>query len=185
MRCPVCHSKYSIDDLMRENVKDEMIELAAFFGKSWVLCNEYCDCFRNGQWQSVSEKKKLRLLSELKTLFELCEFEYDGKRYRSDKGRILAAIRVVVDAEKYGFKNHNYLKRVMLGGDLAQADGKNSMRPQRLSAEGLTASEEAAKDKNVGARRAVPDSEKPKTLAEFKKSQGIEDLADLVGQKIG
>jgi hypothetical protein len=180
MRCPVCRSKFSIDDLMRENINDELISLAAFFGKNWALFNEYCDCFRSGQWQQVSEKKKLRLLTELKMLFERCEFEYDGKRYRTDRGRILASIRVVVDAEKFGFKNHNYLKRVMLGGDLVQSDGKNCVRPQRVSAEGMTAKEEAEKLK--GQRSKVKGEEI--TGAEFMKRNNLENLIDGIGRKM-
>lgn len=183
MKCPVCHSKYSIDDLMRENIKDELIELAAFFGKSWTLVMEYCECFRAGQWASVSEKKKLRLFKELKTLFERCEFEYDSKRYRTDKGRILAAIRVVVDAEKYGFRNHNYLKVVMLGGDLQQADGKNCVRPQRLSAEGMTASEEKKQIQDSTFKiQDSPAGEKTGTLSDFLKRKDLEGVAGNVGK---
>lgn len=184
MKCPVCHSKYGIDDLMKENIKDEMVELAAFFGKNWVLCNEYCDCFRPGQWGSVGEKKKIRLLTDMRKLLEKGEFEYDGKRYCVDKSRVVAAIRAVVDAEKYGFKNHNYLKKVMLGGELAQADGKNCLKPKRLSAEGLTAQEETEREKLKAQGSKEKGEEKTKTFAEFKAERGVQDLAELVGKSI-
>lgn len=185
MKCPICHSKYSVDDLMHENLHDEAVELAAFFGKNFALCNEYCDCFRPGQWGSVGEKKKIRLLKELRTLFEKGEFEYDGKRYCVDKSRVVAAIRAVVDAEKYGFKNHNYLKKVMLGGELAQADGKNCLKPKRLSAEGLTASQEEKQIQDLRFKvQNSPEGEKKKTFAEFKADKGVESLADLVGKAI-
>lgn len=185
MKCPICHSKYGIDDLAKENLHDEQVELAAFFGKNWALCNEYCDCFRPGQWGFVGEKKKARLLSELKTLFEKLEFEYDSKKYRVDKSRVVAAIRAVVDAEKYGFKNHNYLKKVMLGGELMQYDGKNCLKPQRVSAEGLTAKEEDKRERQRAEGGGQGSEEKAKTFAEFKKERGIEGLAGLVGKEIG
>ncbi len=184
MKCPVCRSKFCVDDCLREGLKDEMIELAAFFGKHWALCNEYCDCFRPGQWGFVGEKKKARLLAELKTLFEKLEFEYDGKKYRVDKSRVVAAIRAVVDLEKFGFKNHNYLKKVMLGGELMQYDGKNCLKPQRVSAEGLTAREENDREKKRAESGNLKPEEKTKTFAEFKKGQGIESLADMVGKAI-
>jgi hypothetical protein len=172
-KCPVCHSKYSLEDLMKENMKNELIELAAYFGKNWTLCNEYCDCFRPEQWGSVTENKKLRLLMELKTFTEKGEFEYDGKRYKTDERTIMAAIRATVDINRYGFTNHNYLKKILV-----------SNKAERISAEGLTAREEAAREKNVGARRTVPEGEKAKTFAEFKKERGIADLAGLVGKTI-
>jgi hypothetical protein len=185
MKCPVCRSKFCVDDCIKEGIKDELVELAAFFGeKNWVLFNEYCDCFRPGQWGSVGEKKKIRLLTDIRKLLEKGEFEYDGKRYCVDKSRIIAAIRAVVDAEKYGFKNHNYLKKVMLGGELAQADGKNCLKPKRLSAEGMTAAEETARERQRAEARDQKPDEKPKTLAEFKRERGVQDLAELVGQKI-
>jgi hypothetical protein len=171
---------------MKENLKDELVELAAFFGKNWVLCNEYCDCFRPGQWGSVGEKKKIRLLTDMRKLLEKGEFEYDGKRYCVDKSRVVAAIRAVVDAEKYGFKNHNYLKKVMLGGELTQADGKNCLKPKRLSAEGLTAEDENDRDQHK-------EEEKAMSYADFKKTVGqlgaaasdhLIDLAGKVGKTI-
>jgi len=61
-------------------------------------------------------------------------FEYNGKRYRTNRQKIEAAVKAVCDAEKFDFKNHNYLKKILL------ADA------EMLSAEGLTAREEAQRD---------------------------------------
>lgn len=181
MKCPVCRSKFCVDDCIKEGIKDELIELAAFLGKNWQLCNEYCDCFRPTQWGAVGEKKKIRLLSEMRHLFETCEFEYDGKKYKVDKSRAIAAIRAVVDAEKYGFKNHNYLKKVMLDGEFFQADGRTCGKPKRLSAEGMTAAEEEKREKERRAEGGnLKPEEKTKTLAEFRKARDARDLADLI-----
>jgi hypothetical protein len=199
LHCPVCHSKYSVDDLIREGIRDDLIDLAAFFGNVWPLVNEYVDCFRAGQWGSVGEKKKVRLLTEIKMLFEKAEFECDGKRYRTDRAAILGALRAVCDTEKYGFKNHNYLKRVLLGSR-GQGSGVGAKdfspvqvrRPERVSAEGMTAKEEKERE-NKRMRRSEDKSPLPPfakggdeeiTGAEYLKRHDISSLLDKVGKGI-
>jgi hypothetical protein len=192
LHCPVCHSKYTVDDLIREGIRDDLIDLAAFFGNVWPLVNEYCDCFRSGQWGSVGEKKKVRLLQELKTLFEKAEFECDGKRYRTDRAAVLGALRAVCDAEKFGFKNHNYLKRVLLSGSGKTESGRThrsaptGKRPERVSAEGLTALEENDREKRRAQAPGREDNEEGEIVRvdEFMRRKGIKSLIDAVGQKM-
>lgn len=172
-KCPICHSKYSLEDLMKENMKNELIELAAYFGKNWTLCNEYCDCFRPEQWGSITENRKLRLLMDLKAFTEKGEFEYDGKRYKTDERSIMAAIRATVDINRYGFTNHNYLKKILV-----------SNKAERLSAEGFTAREESMRERKRAEGGNLKPEEKAKTFAEFKRERGIADLAGLVGKAI-
>ena len=176
--CPICQSKYSMADLVHEATKNEMIELASKFGKNWALVFEYTECFRTSQWGSVREQKRLRLLKEIWRLFERNDFEIDGKRYRTDWGKILGAIRVTVDADKFGFKNHNYLKRVLLGegGD-------------RLSAEGMTAEEEEKREirrrqgDRAGNGPGAVNEDKIITAAEAAKNKGLTKLSDIFKKK--
>ena len=172
--CPQCGSKFTIAQAMHEAAMKEMIELAAKFGANWGLVFDYSECFRQETWGSVREQKRLRLLKEIWRLFEKCEFDIDGKRYRTDWTRIIAAIRTVVDADKFGFKNHNYLKRVLLGE-----------KAERLSAEGMTAREESDREavrREHGAERIEPNGEHI-TAQEYKDRKGIRSLTDQIGSK--
>lgn len=132
--CPHCQSKIAFEEAAREGLYREMVGLASRFGSSWELASEYVDCFRQTEFGCVRLNKKVRLLKELWKLFETNEFGYQGKRYRVDWALILAAINVTISADKWGFKNHNYLKRIMM------KDAK------KLSAEGLTAEEEEQRE---------------------------------------
>jgi hypothetical protein len=182
MKCPVCRSKFCVDDCLKEAIKDEFIELASYFGRGWLAVNEYVDCFRKDQWGAVNEKKRLRKLQEIKELFELCQFDFDGKKYRTDKKSIYGAIKVIIDKEMTKLKDHNYLKQILIDpfeGTL------NVAKAQRVSAEGMTAREETTRESKRAAGGNLRPEEKAKTFAEFKADKGVESLADLVGQKIG
>lgn len=183
MKCPVCRSKFGVDDCIKENLHDEFIELASYFGHGWLAVNEYVDCFRGSQWGSVGEKKRLRYLQEIKALFESCEFDLKKKRYRTDKKSIYGAIKVIIDKEEFNFKNHNYLYQVLVD----PFEGTQGVvKAQRVSAEGLTAREETARENSRLKIKdsKLPEGERSKTFAEFKKGQGIESLADMVGKAI-
>ena len=64
-------------------------------------------------------------------LWETGRFEFEGKAYQARQPLILSALAAVCGLEKSGFKDHNYLKRVMV-----------NQGAEKLSAEGLTAREE-------------------------------------------
>lgn len=117
--CPVCESRFAWGDVARMAVWGETVELASFFGRDWGLVNEYVDCFRPSMHSSVTAKRRLRLLQELKRLFLTSSIVYEGRQYRIDKGRVVVAVRAVCDAQKFGFRNHNYLKRVLVSGGAA------------------------------------------------------------------
>lgn len=176
LKCPVCHSKFSLSQSIHEENMSELVDLAAKFGKNWELIFSYTECFRPSQFGSVGESKRLRLLKDIDKLFTSTAFEYDCKRYRTDWAKIIGALRIVVDCEKYGFKNHNYLKKVLLGE-----------KAETVSAEGLTAKQEAKREKDrkspsppAGEGRGGENI----TLAEFKKRQDIDKLTDLIGRKV-
>jgi len=172
--CPICHSKFALSELMHEAALQEMIDLAARFGKNWGLVYDYTDCFRSSQWGSVGEAKRMRILRDIDGLFAKTEFEYDGRKYRTDWVKVIAAIRAVVDAEKFGFKNHNYLKKVLLGE-----------KAEKLSVEGLTAKEESKKEekRRSGIVKDGQGLEDEMTATEYMRQAGIVSLASQIGKK--
>jgi len=170
--CPVCGSKVDMEQATHEELMHELVELAARFGRNWELVHEYVDCFRQEQWGSVTLKKRVRLTKEVWRLFEKNEFEYQGKRYRTDWTGVIAAITEVVNRDKFGFRNHNYLKSIMM---------KDA---ERVSAEGLTAKEEREKERQRREERGKRKEEKGISAEEWKKRQGIESLADMVGRNM-
>lgn len=179
MKCPVCRSKFCVDDCIREGIKDEFIELASYFGRGWLAINEYVDCFRSSQWGVVSEKNRLRKLQEIKALLDSCEFEYKKKRYRTDKKSIYGAIKVIIDKEEHGVKNHNYLKQILID---PFEDTLNVVKAKRVSAEGLTAREETEREKLKAQGSKVKGEEI--TGAEFMKRNNLGSLIDGIGKKL-
>lgn len=174
--CPYCQSKITFEEAAREGLYREMVWLASRFGSSWELASEYIDCFRQTEFGCVRLQKKVRMLKELWKLFETNEFGYQGKRYRVDWALILAAINVVISGDKWGFKNHNYIKRIMM------KDAK------KLSAEGLTAEEEEREEirrRTANSKQKAEGSkqEKSMTAQEFKSLHKITGgLVDQIGQ---
>ena len=169
--CPVCQSKYELEEAAVTTALKEMVALAARFGKVWSLVEEYVETFRTSQWGSLTIKKRVRLLNETLKLWETGEFEFRGRRYRTDHARIRSALDTVCNLDKFGFKNHNYLKSVLKDG------------AKRISAAGETAAEERKREKN---RRQRPEmkagkAEATMTAKEFKSRRGIESLADRIG----
>jgi len=119
----------------------------------------------------VRLSKRVRLLRELWGLFESCQFRARGKSYRTDWGGIIAALTKVVNSEKYGFTNHNYLKCIL------------AQEAERLSAEGLTAKEEEARERarREGRPRAGAQSKRTgrreKGLESFRSEMGVRSLS--------
>jgi hypothetical protein len=158
----------------------DLVVLAAKFGSAFPLAEEYIMSFRGSLHGAVSLTKRVRLLKELSGLWERCEFGYEGKRYRTDKSRIVEAFKAVCDAEKHGFKNHNYLKKILID------------RAERISAEGMTAREEEEREerrreqgagsgeRGAGSRER---GEKILTAREFADRHKIDSLVGQIGSK--
>ena len=180
IHCPICNSKFGLEQVAHDALLHDLIGLASKFGKHWGLVTEYVACFRTSVWGTVNLTKQVRILKELWSLFERSEFEYQGKKYRTDTRAIALGITTVVNLEKWGFQNHNYLKKVLLP------------EAARLSAEGLTAQEEQAREeqRRKGRERGVSREacpvkreEKPwDGLKKHKEKLGIESLAAGIGK---
>jgi len=85
----------------------------------------------------------------------------------------MAALRTVCDADKYNFKNHNYLKKVLLESS------------ERLSAEGLTAREEQKGIEGKKDRRLEGEQDEwPEGIEEIKDRLGVTKMSELIGKGV-
>jgi len=179
--CPYCERKFDVEQVEEAGLWVERGMLQERLGAGWQIACEYTDCFRQRAGARVTLKKRARILGEVAKLWETCELEYDGKRYRTDRRAIREGLATVCNADKVGFGNHNYLKRVLINAGA-----------QRVSAEGKTAEEERRSEEQ---KRQRTDPASPEGYAaasdgegmsaeEYKRRHGIESLADSVGKDL-
>ena len=132
--CPHCERSFDIEAVEDADLWRERAEIAARLGHAWKPVNEYIEAFRATRGSRLSNRKQIRLLAEIARLWEAGRFEFDGKRYKISQPEILKGLTAVCNADKTGFQNHNYLKKVLMTG------------AEKLSAEGLTAGEEEKRE---------------------------------------
>jgi len=179
IRCPYCERLFDIEQMETADLFSERVDLAARLGRAWHLVNEYADCFAQSSGGRIGLKKRVRLIREVIRLWDGCTFELDGKRFKTTHENIMQAMTTVCNADKFGFKNHNYLKRVLC--DTAV----------RISAEGLSAKEE--EDREVRRRQARLFSKENEagsagealSAEEFKRRRGVASLTDRIGRPDG
>lgn len=147
LTCPHCNSKFTLEESSRTQVLDEMADVAATLGNMWQPALEYTNAFATVRFGIMAPEKRLRIIKEFAKLWQNQVFEYAGKRYRTSGQKIEAAVKTVCDVEKSGFKNHNYLKKILL------ADA------EMVSAEGLTAREENQRDKKRKRARVLDETD--------------------------
>ena len=140
--CPRCGNSFVLEDAIKEVEQRELADIAAKFGQSWRLIYEYTDCFRKSEYGGMQRSKRLRLLKETAKLFDTCEFLYEGRRWRTTWPEVIGAITEICNREKWGLKNHNYLKAILV------------KTAKRVSAEGMTAAEESEREQGRLARHS-------------------------------
>jgi len=174
LTCPYCNRTFDLDMVEMAELFHERAELAARLGPCWAIANEYVDCFRQTPGGKITLKRRVALLTEVVKLWEKCEFEYDGKRYRTDPARIRAGLNTVCTLGKTALQNHNYLKKVLTGN------------AERVSAEGMTAKEERTREESRQRDliKRHEEAEGTMTAEEWKRRRGIETLAGMVGKKM-
>ena len=168
--CPHCQRPFELEQAVREKEHGEVADIAAQFGQQWNLVYEYSDTFRQSEWGDVSLRKRLRIFREMMLLFEARKFALAGKVYRTGWQDVIAAMTETCNANKWGFKNHNYLKTIL------------KKTAARESAEGMTAKEEENRHKAQGARRKAEEEEI--TLAEHLARHKINRVAQKIGDRI-
>lgn len=161
LTCPFCARAIDLDMVETADLWKDRERLAARLGPAWRLANEYIDAFRAHPEHRITLKRRVRHLMPIAHLWETKEFEFNGKRYRVTEPVIRDALTRVCETGKFGFKDHNYLKVILVKG------------AERISAQGLTAAEERKRDearrqKGLEAWRLggqEPDKEHPSFLA--------------------
>jgi len=175
LTCPYCGNKFSIAEATRVQTLVNLTQAMAGFGKWCPLVWEYTGAFATKRLGAIAPAKRLRIVKELEKLWASGIFSLEKKQYRITKDKIVESMRTVCDLEKHGFKNHNYLKRVM------------SEHAERISAEGLTAAEEQKKIEDQKVRRSedqkVEETMSPEAQAAFKKQLGVKSFKELIGKK--
>jgi len=160
--CPHCRKKFNFDEALNHTALEEMVRLAAAMSPIWALSNEYVDAFRADKHSDVSLKKRVRLLSDLAKFWETGMYSYSGKQYRVDKPSIKAGLQVVCNLDKFGFKNHNYFKKIL------------TEHSERISAEGMTAAEEMEREEIKRTERRTSNIEHRTS-----KDEGLMSLKDF------
>jgi len=136
IQCPYCERSFDLDQVENAELWRQRSELASRLGpRAWRVANEYLECFRVKPGARITVKKRVRHLVKLVALWETREFELDGKSWRTRRAEILAGMETVCELQLNGFKNHNYLKRILQKG------------AKRVSAEGMTAVEERERER--------------------------------------
>lgn len=176
LTCPYCNMKFSIDEAARSETLRNLTQALLGFGKHCDLVWEYTGAFATQHLGPIAPAKRLRIVTDLTRLWETGVFQIQWKRYKIDRAGILAGMLTVCNSEKFGFKNHNYLKRILM------ADA------ERVSAEGLTAKDERELEVNKKITRLENEASEeeimsPEAQTEFKRKLGINKFSDLIGKK--
>jgi len=149
------------------------------FAAAASLVSEYVECFRLPN-QTMTDRKRLRLLDEVKTLFDTGEFSLEKRQYKVSALTVMEGVRGVVNRNISGLTSHRYLYRVLAGMSGTRKDegrrvneGRSpSPLPSPAGGEGtIPESEEdrAAREdafaaiRNLGESMRMPDTEKEAT----------------------
>lgn len=168
--CPHCSNKFDLAEAVRNETLCNLGRAMEKFGKHEGLVWEYSGAFAAKHLGPVAPAKRLRIVTELLRLWESGIFQVQGKRYKIDRAGILKGMLTVCNSEKFGFRNHNYLKRILM------ADA------ERVSAEGMTAREERRREEGRGTRDEAAEEETMtlEAQAEFKKKLGVSSFKELI-----
>ena len=112
--CPYC--KNTIDPVAAMMDEDwvHIIQMLPAFGNHSRLVFEYIELFGTSPVR-MKGKKILRLLKQVKTVFESGEFPYRKTRYRISTAGIIEALTVTCNKHfATPLEDHNYLKKVMI-----------------------------------------------------------------------
>ncbi len=137
LRCPACGANIDLDQAAREADLEALVKAAAAFGADWQLISEYLDAFRARREGSLALKKRLRLAREVWEIYHSGRFSLERRQYQVGRPEFLTALAQVCNRELAGLKNHNYLKRVLVGA--AEETSRRRERELRHKEEQLRA----------------------------------------------
>lgn len=112
--CPHCESEFAMKHAQQTEEIIAIARIAARFGKGFAWVDQYLQCFKTAPDKPVKPGKYKLLLEELAAMVTGESIIYDRQEYYVKKEALFAAIRYVGLSGKFGFKNHNYLKKVAI-----------------------------------------------------------------------
>lgn len=130
LRCPQCGARLTLAAAEAAETAAALVEELTAWGRYRPIVVEYVACFRVRQGAEMSEAKRLRLLREVREMWESGRLRYNGREYVVRPADLLWGMQQVANRELVGLKNHNYLKVVVVGrmekgpGDRDQGIGK-------------------------------------------------------------
>ncbi|MFH1036272.1 MAG: hypothetical protein V1806_17375 [Pseudomonadota bacterium] len=115
--CPACAHTFDAIQSLAEGELREYLELLAGFGSLRSTVEAYLDLFRAAPDAAMRVPTRLRLVRELRRLWDEKSFVFNRHLHHVSQAQISEAITQTVRAMqgKAGVVNHNYLKKVMLG----------------------------------------------------------------------
>ena len=114
--CPSCGESFGLREIAADRVRDETIEVYCELGVEALAIHRYVGCFRSaGPRARLAPDRRLRILKEIVRLLSLRRFVFSGQEYGDiPADLIIESIEEVSATGKRGFRDHNYLKRVMI-----------------------------------------------------------------------
>jgi hypothetical protein len=147
-KCPACRTVIDLEDALLDQDLIAIGKLRTAFGANDYLVWAYIELF--GVLPLVKRRKKtLKLLTDMKRLFDSGGFEYDRRRYEiSAKGIAEGLNTVVTHYFTEHIENHNYLKKVLIGiaGRETQGASRQAERDLRGREDALCAGDGRAAD---------------------------------------
>jgi len=172
LTCPHCLAKIELDQAEASADFSRLASLAAKYGAAWDLVSDYLQSFRARGTGYVTLKKRVSLLGgELLNIWQYKQFTYNRRSYRTSSQALKKALYDINAMNKTGFKNHNYLKVILQ--DTAES----------LSAEGLTAADEQAREERRRSGAPRDDNRGGADLDKFRKRHGVKSITELIGKK--
>lgn len=170
LRCPKCRHEFNLLEASAEDDWREIIRLLPAFGTNGRLVFEYCELFGVTPLR-VKAKKLFRLLNWMARLFEEKKFTFQKREYSISGSGIQEALSIVCNRHfDTPLTEHNYLKKVMIGIAERETKERNIKREKELRRK-----EQRQERHTAGDGRTM-------SAEEFKRRQGIESLAGIVGK---
>lgn len=113
LKCPRCLYEYDVRDAAKDKDLVEIIRMMPDFGAHHKLVWEYAELF--GTTLPMKWKKMLRLLTEVREVWNSNRFSINKRVYAISREGIAAALRIVCNKSfTEPLQNHIYLMKVMV-----------------------------------------------------------------------
>lgn len=154
--CPACAHEFDVLQSLAEGELREYLEMLAGFGPLRSTVEAYLDLFRAAPGAAMRVPTRLRLVRELRRLWDEKAFAFARHLHHISQAQISEALTQTVRAMqgKAGVVNHNYLKKVMLG--LLDQDQRQEKRQESQAEQALEAKRRAGQHRREPAPAPEP-----------------------------